>query len=361
MTVMAATVDRAQVLLPTSIKLGDKVLGGFVGEDGKWAIRPQWDRVGPFTDKTGLAAVKKDGVWSYVNTSGETVIKLDADVRLAGSFSEGKAWVMNGQKKFGCIDETGQWIIPPAFEDVRNFSQGYAVVRRLQPGGLAECRMVTPEGRESQAFLCEADQASLGWFSEGMAWVRMLPSEAKDKTYWWGYLGLNGKMQIQGGLGSWKRVSDFSAGLGLVQLSSGEYQYLDKEGQVRVKGSWDRAQPFYEGRFGAYAAVCKEGSWWFINREGKAVRHLGPGFTEVMPIPRNPGYYAVRLDTASKSVGVGSVGPLGYTPVVGAEYDGLMDMDAGYALMTFRYQGTPMQCWIRLSDGKTLWMDKKEF
>ena len=65
------------------------------------------DSIGEFHD--GLAKIKKNGKWGFVNDKKEIIIQIDYD--FADDFSEGLAPVkLNG--KYGYIDKTGKNIIP---------------------------------------------------------------------------------------------------------------------------------------------------------------------------------------------------------------------------------------------------------
>ncbi len=67
----------------------------------------KYDDVEDFVE--GLAAVKLDGKWGYIDTTGREVIPFKYDY--AGDFSEGLAAV-NLDGKRGFIDTTGQVVIP---------------------------------------------------------------------------------------------------------------------------------------------------------------------------------------------------------------------------------------------------------
>ena len=97
-------------------------------------IEPIYERAESFSD--GLALVKdaESGRYGYVNTGGELVIPFDYLV--AGSFAEGKAWVIppDAEYRRGYIDTSGTMIIEPQFIGSRRFSEGFAAVRiRVEP------------------------------------------------------------------------------------------------------------------------------------------------------------------------------------------------------------------------------------
>lgn len=67
-------------------------------------IAPQYEDAGGFSD--GLAAVKKNGKWGFIDESGKAVIPFEYDDVM--SFSEGKAVVANAEKK---TDEYGGYTV----------------------------------------------------------------------------------------------------------------------------------------------------------------------------------------------------------------------------------------------------------
>lgn len=75
----------------------------------------------------GLAAVKRNGLWGYINKQGQEVIPPRFEI--AGSFRERVAVVKQG-RLYGYIDRNGEWIIPPQFEYAVNFRDGKAKVRK---------------------------------------------------------------------------------------------------------------------------------------------------------------------------------------------------------------------------------------
>lgn len=83
---LALTACLGLTLCPSALAAEDSERGVL---DYSIAISPQYEDAQLFSD--GLAAVKKDGKWGYINEDGETVIPFEYDV--VGSFSEGLALV----------------------------------------------------------------------------------------------------------------------------------------------------------------------------------------------------------------------------------------------------------------------------
>lgn len=74
----------------------------------------------------GLAAVRQNGKWGFVNRRGEFDIKPEFD-GVAG-FSEGLAAVRVGPDNWGYIDRDGRMVIPPQFLLAGSFFHGVAAV-----------------------------------------------------------------------------------------------------------------------------------------------------------------------------------------------------------------------------------------
>ena len=68
----------------------------------------------------GLASVKLNGKWGFIDKTGKEVIPIKYDN--AGSFSERLASVKLNDK-WGFIDKTGKEVIPIKYDDVYSFSE----------------------------------------------------------------------------------------------------------------------------------------------------------------------------------------------------------------------------------------------
>lgn len=103
----------------------------FINKSGAFILDERFERAGDFSE--GLAAVRKDGKWGFINTKGEMVIQpqfineLDFLTIDTPIFSEGLALVKKGEL-WGYIDKTGKFVIEPTFENADNFHNGLAVI-----------------------------------------------------------------------------------------------------------------------------------------------------------------------------------------------------------------------------------------
>jgi len=80
--------------------------------------------------QTILAGVKSNDKWGFINQSGEWVIQPQFDN--VESFAEGFAGAKTG-KDWGYIDQTGTWVIRPEYKRAEDFAEGLArVIMRLE-------------------------------------------------------------------------------------------------------------------------------------------------------------------------------------------------------------------------------------
>jgi hypothetical protein len=144
------------VLLPSGPKWG------FVkATTGQWVVQPQYDAIGMF-EENGLAAVKIDNKWGFIDLDGKQAIPLRFErvsrwaeglaavqengnpgyidvtgrmvigplpYKICSVFSEGLATIIDKQDKAGYIDKAGKVVIEAQYESADSFSEGLAAVR----------------------------------------------------------------------------------------------------------------------------------------------------------------------------------------------------------------------------------------
>ena len=101
----------------------------FKSSDGKWGykdvrvnkivIEPQYDEATEFYE--GLAAVRINGKWGFIDKTGKIVVKPQYD--RVENFYEGVAAV-EIKNKWGFIDKTGKIVIEPQYDGVGDFHEG---------------------------------------------------------------------------------------------------------------------------------------------------------------------------------------------------------------------------------------------
>ena len=234
---------------------------GYIDQEGQFVIGPtgKYERVGDFSegiamgdmvDKTsgnkwvyfdksqnqsmvypfakpfseGLAAAYITNTWGYLDKNFETVFKVKFNSitglwseEVAGSFSEGLAWVHSGfgegyeKGRYGYVDRTGKIAIPYQFIKAGDFSEGLARVRIEEGWGYIDKTGKT-------VIKPQFDEA--GDFSEGLASVK---TNAK-----WGFVNSSGSVVIEQ---QFDQVGPFKNSLARVRMGN-LMAYLNKEGKV---------------------------------------------------------------------------------------------------------------------------------
>ncbi|MCM1139984.1 MAG: WG repeat-containing protein [Muribaculum sp.] len=98
---------------------------GFMDEKGDIAITPRYELAYGFN--AGLASVRNNGLWGYIDTHGNEIIPPSfEDISHNGFHDELCPASIN--KKWGFINKSGKWIIEPIYDWARDFSEGFAAV-----------------------------------------------------------------------------------------------------------------------------------------------------------------------------------------------------------------------------------------
>jgi hypothetical protein len=106
------------------------------------------DYISPFHD--GLAAIKKDNHWGFINNKGVIVIDFRGDLLVTKSddgsypiFYDNRCIIESkkeGISYFGYIDTSGKTVIKPQFLNTLNFNNGFAIALTLNKEVIAKNR-----------------------------------------------------------------------------------------------------------------------------------------------------------------------------------------------------------------------------
>ncbi len=181
-----------------------------------------FDDVGNFYE--GLAWVKIDGKYGYIDEIGNMVIKLWFDG--AENFLDGLAKIQI-DNKYGFIDQTGKIVIQPQFDGINNFSNGVAIVTINAKYGFIDQTgniVIQPQ-------FDDADD-----FSEGLAIVTI------NGKY--GFIDQTGNIVIQP---QFSNAGDFSEGLAIVNIND-KYGFVDQTGNIVIQPQFSKAGDFNNGK-----------------------------------------------------------------------------------------------------------------
>lgn len=234
---------------------------GFKNKQGKIVIRPKFTAAKNFY---GLyAPVIYQGKHGFCDTTGQmnSVLKyrfVTRDDELSGETyiigdGDGLIAVQNTSGLCGYMNYLQEIIIPFTYEEAQPFSQGLAAVSKNSKFGY-----IDRTGKVCIDFTYELANI----FSDNRACVTI-----KDKK---GYINKNGELVIPA---IYNNTYFFSEGLAHVCTESDytNYYYIDTTGKTIIKGLFENATPFKNGR----ALVKKNGKCLEIDKTGKKTKYLG--------------------------------------------------------------------------------------
>ena len=200
--------------------------------------------------------------------------------------------------KWGFIDRTGRFRIPPKYESAGEFSDGVAYVwlwdGRQRKNGIVNAdgnfhelpevnaydaffqnglmRVQTPSGQERRygyidktgRTIIEAQFSDAGHFSEGLAWVSVL----RERKWLYGFIDKRGRFAIEPQF--IYQPGDFKGGFAKVvgEKYSG---FIDKTGTFRIKVDYEQADDsFSEG----LVALVEKSRGVYLDTNGKVVLEI---------------------------------------------------------------------------------------
>jgi hypothetical protein len=339
---------------PEDTELGVALLFGHglapVAIDGKWgyiddqyrtAIKPRFDWAGPFAVPPPL-----DTYWGAEphKYGGAVVRKADNPTPLARARLGGK---------FGFVDRTGAWAIPPRYDEVGHFSGGLAWARRGERLAFVNEKGVevfaVEKGEKAESFWNGLAPVRVGdrwgFVNRAGRWVHepqfdeirpltdSLRIVGKDRKY--GLINHAGKFVCPVEYDWISELGD--TGLAIVQ--SGDDRYESRSGVINKSGRF-LLQPVAGRDFSTVNAKCQSDQtifprrkgqlWGFVDRAGEFV--IEPQFESLEA--RGDGMIAVRLKRQTGLVDV-RAGRLVCPP----RYDSIDEFSEGLAVARPEFLG----------------------
>lgn len=204
---------------------------GFIDKKGKLVIENKFRCAGVFIQ--GLASAQPYDLekFGYIDNKGNYIIKPEFDD--AYGFAEDYA-VVSKNKKYGYINKDGKIIIEPKFDYAFEFSEGMAMIQLNEKYGF-----INKKGE----IVVKAEYYSAGNFSSGLAAVGKL----ENNKIIWGFIDKNGKLVIPFQFTGWEAPS-FKNDLALVQITikekseeewnKGQLIDVNKKGYINKNGKW---------------------------------------------------------------------------------------------------------------------------
>jgi len=255
---------------------------GFVDEKGEWFIEPQFEGAKSFIED--IALVKVDGQWHYLNLNKE-IISENKPYKVKHHFSEGLARVIENNR-WGYIDKTGEYVIPPKFTKALDFKNGLAPVMLKNDWGFINKKgefVIEPKysgakefvnnigtvhdgrswkfiNKDKEIFPNDKEYEVLHYFSENLSPIR------KDRK--WGFIDTTGKIVIEP---IFDEATYFTEGLAAAQYK-GKWGYILPSGEWYVNPVFDYAKKFQDGM-----GLVKDGDrYYYINKKNQMIGKESP-------------------------------------------------------------------------------------
>lgn len=230
-------------------------------KEGKYVINHKLEKVfgvdfvavGPFSE--GYAPVKTkgtaypsplEGKWSFINMTGK--LATDQEFEEVREFSEGMAVVKNNGK-WGAIDSRFNLVIDYQYDNAQTFTYGLLAVEKNGKWGY-----VDRTGKVIIDFVY--DNAFI--FASGLASVSL-----NDKC---GFINTKGEIVIPF---KFEYTKGFFEGLSAVQ-ENGKYGYINMQGKYVIKPIYSKAFSFKNG-LARVRSDTKEITYHYINKKGERV------------------------------------------------------------------------------------------
>lgn len=218
------------------------------------------------SNEPSLYLIKRTGKCGYINNKGEIVIQPQFEE--AYDFSEGLARIFDKtSRKYAYIDSTGNQITEFKFTDAMDFSDGMALVSVME-GEQKKWGYINRSGE----MVIKFDKPFGGMlyaFSEGLAAVPVSVGEGNNMETKYGFIDKQGSMVIEP---KYDFAAKFTEGLAPVKVDTyGKYSYINKQGETVIEDKFNIAHDFSEGI--AKVAVMESGlfKYGYINKQGEII------------------------------------------------------------------------------------------
>ncbi len=227
----------------------------FYDSRGRKIIKAKYNSANDFHD--GLALVKLNGKYGYINISGDVVINpiFTYDGK-ESDFKDGLAVQSLDNHTFGVIDKTGRWVISPRYcEHYPEVKEGGVAFANHVPYGYNECYGCKYTLRKGEVFT--------GFTHEGLIMI----SRREKKNVLEGLVDKNGKVIVPP---KFNRIGTFHEGLAQVEVggnypggeecNAGRYGYIDKNGKLIIPPIYNSGTTVSNGCI----AVKINGKWGIL-------------------------------------------------------------------------------------------------
>lgn len=275
----------------------DGKLWGYALSAQNIVIQPQFEETFFFQD--GLAKVKKNGKYGFIDIKGNSIIAIDLD--WAWEFENDIALVKKNNL-WGYINKKGIFIIPNQYYKLEKFTDGLAIAQKTIEGKYG---VIDKDNKVIVPFTYD----EIYPFKNGIAKVGI------EQKY--GYINTKGQIVvplIQ------NAAINYTENLAKIR-KNGEYGYIDTTGKMVIQPQFTDAEEFESV---GLARVKKEGKWGIIDTKGNFI--IQPKYEFIYPLKGKIG----RIIHRKK---YGFIDITNRKEIIAPEYESAEDFSADLALV----------------------------
>ncbi len=262
---------------------GENQKYGYIDEFGKFVISPNYLSASVFSEGKAWV-VTNNSAPSAIDAKGNILFTLQ-DAESVNNFHENLAaysTIINGEIKWGFVDENGKVVITPQFYDTRKFSNSMCAVQNKEglwgyidiKGNVKinyQFKLAGDYVNNNAVVYNSSDKGGLidneGKYVINPQFDFLIIDDNKiliSQNNKYGWVDMNGKYIINP---QFENASPFVHN-DLTSVQIGEkFGYIDLKGKVVIDPQFERAYPFN----GEFAVIVSGGKFGLINKEGKFV------------------------------------------------------------------------------------------
>ncbi len=196
-------------------------------------------------DVNGLAKVKKEGKYGFIDTAGNIILEPQFD-EIMDFDANGLARVKDGGK-YGLIDKTGKILFKPIFDEVGDFASN----------GLAPAKVMEEKIIDNKDDVFIDDDI-----------------ESTHSVDLWGVIDKSGRWIVEP---KYQKVYNFTNGIAMMRNDNGKYGFIDSNGNAIVEAKFDYAWDFESA---GLARIVVDGKRGLIDATGNYV--VEPQYDQIM-------------------------------------------------------------------------------
>jgi hypothetical protein len=225
---------------------------GYINTRGTFVINPAFTEASTFSD--GRAFIRTSSwVWEYIDKSGN-IIRTDETPSFGENdeamFKDGLALVRD-EGSYGYINTSTRVVIPLQYTEARSFSDGRAAIKISDRWGFID---------KSRNTIIDPKYISAGSFNDGLAPVR-------ETGNVWGYIDESGRVVIQEQYEDARSFSDRRAAV----MIEGKWGFIDTGGNLVAPAMFDDVDDFKNGLARVYRFFGENERMGYIDTAGKDV------------------------------------------------------------------------------------------